>query len=111
MAKNNKSSQSDRNIKAFATTFLSIIGFVIAIIAWRDDKYIMFYARQSLNVFIAALIIWVLQELTIWIPVIGEVISLALGIISLVLWIFSWVYALSGKEKSVPVVGNIIKKI
>ena len=35
--------KDDSTIYAFLATILSIIGFIIAIIAKKDDKYVMYY--------------------------------------------------------------------
>ena len=105
------SSQKDRELFAFLATFLSIIGFVIALVAKRDDKYVMFYAKQSLVLFIVSVIIGIARMILYWIPVIGMLIGLLLSLGLLVLWILSWVYALSGKEKEVPLIGEWAKKI
>ncbi|MDD5192845.1 MAG: hypothetical protein PHH54_02510 [Candidatus Nanoarchaeia archaeon] len=107
--KNNK--KDDKKLFAFLAAFLSIIGFVIALIAKRNDKYVMFYAKQSLVVFIVGAILGVISWILIWIPVMGWIIKLAVNIIILVLWVLSWVYALSGKEKEVPVVGHYGRSI
>ncbi|MBS3089001.1 hypothetical protein J4402_04465 [Candidatus Pacearchaeota archaeon] len=113
MGRKKKSVKKEENSKllAFVTTFLSIVGFVIALIAWRDKKYVMFYARQSLVVFIVGAIAGIVKMVFIWIPVIGKIISFALGLIVFVLWVVSWVYALSGEMKEVPVVGVWGRKI
>jgi uncharacterized membrane protein len=101
----------DSKTQAFVATFLSIIGFIIALLAWKDDKYTMYYAKQSLVVFIT----WVVVGLVGWVigraPIIGPVIVWVLGVFILVLWIISWIYALSGKEKEVPIVGMFAEKI
>ena len=83
-------------------TFLSIIGFVIAIVAKRQDKYVMFYAKQSLVIFIA----FIISEVVKVIPFVGKIASGVLYVITLILWIFSWVYALSGEKKEVPIIGH-----
>lgn len=101
--------KEDSKIRAFVTTFLSIVGFIIALLVWRDDKYVMFYAKQSLVVFIVLVIAGVLENIT-FIPVIGWIIGMALFVISLLVWVFSWVYALSGKMQEVPVVGQFGRK-
>ncbi len=112
MVKKKKVSQkSDGKLEAFVTTFLSIVGFVIALIAWRDNKYVMFYAKQSLVVFIVAVIAGIINSVLIWIPLIGWIINAALGIIVFVLWLLSWIYALSGEKKEVPIVGVWGRKI
>ena len=87
---------------AFLTTFLSILGFIIALLAKKDDKYVMFYAKQSLVVFIA----WIIAAILSIVPVLGWI----LEVIVLVLWVISWVYALSGKEKEVPIIGKFARK-
>lgn len=109
--KNAAKGEDDSKLLAFVTTFLSIIGFVIALIAWRDNKYVMFYARQSLVVFIVGAIAGIVGSILGWMPVIGQIISFALGLIVFVLWVVSWIYALSGKMKEVPVVGVWGRKI
>lgn len=102
---------SDRKIFAFLATFLSILGFIIALIAKKEDRYVMFYAKQSLVIFIMAIVGSIISTLVMWIPFFGEVISYAINLIVLVLWIFSWAYALSDKEKEVPIVGLYAKKL
>lgn len=106
MAKNKK---EDPKLRAFVTAFLSIIGFLIALIAWRDDKYTMFYAKQSLIVFVVGCIAGFLQMIAV-IPIIGWIISFALSVAVFLLWLCSWIYALSGKMKEVPFVGQFGRK-
>ena len=97
----------DSKTFAFLATFLSILGFIIALVAKKDDKYVMFYAKQSLVVFIAYIIAAVIKML----PGIGSILGPIAYLITSVLWIFSWVYALSGEEKDTPFIGQYINKI
>ncbi|MBM3234462.1 hypothetical protein FJZ19_05210 [Candidatus Pacearchaeota archaeon] len=111
MPKREKSSKKDdKIIFAFLATFLSIIGFVIALIAKKDDKYVMFYAKQSLVIFIVCAILGVAAKILLIIPIIGAIINFAVIIITFIIWLLSWIYALSGKEKLVPVVGEYARK-
>jgi uncharacterized membrane protein len=91
---------------AFIATFLSIVGFVIALITRRDDKYVMYYASQSLVVFIVGAIAGALSSILGWIPIIGWIITFALTVVVILLWLFSWLNAISGEMKPVPVVGK-----
>ena len=109
--KEKKDEKDDSKLFAFLAAFLSIIGFIIALVAKREDKYVMYYAKQSLVVFIAGAILGAAAWIFVWIPVLGGIIKGACNIIVLVLWIISWVYALSGKEKEVPIVGRYAEKI
>lgn len=100
----------DKEIFAFLAAFLSIIGFVIAILAKREDKYVMFYAKQSLVIFIIGAVAGALSALFSIIPIIGALISFALFIIVFIAWLLSWIHALSGQEKDVPIVGGLARK-
>ncbi len=106
-----KISNDDRKLRAFLATFLSIVGFIIALIAWKDDEYVMFYAKQSLIVFVVGAIAGALQIIFMFIPIIGWIIKAALNIVVLIAWILSWVYALSMEKKDVPIIGDYARKI
>jgi len=101
--------KDDKILFAFLATFLSIIGFVIALIARKDNKYVMFYAKQSLMVFIVGAVLGIIAKILLIIPIMGAIIHAAVGILMFILWLLSWIYALSGKEKLVPVIGEYTK--
>ncbi len=101
-----KSKSDDKKLYAFLATFLSIIGFIIALIARRDDNYVIFYAKQSLVIFIIGLFAGALKMIFMFIPIIGWIISASLTIIVIVAWVFSWIYALSGEKRDIPIVGD-----
>ena len=104
MSKNKK---EESKLFAFFATFLSIAGFILAIIAKKNDKYVIFYAKQSLIIFIIYIIGFAVSIL----PLIGKIISPFIYIATLVFWVFSWIYALSGETKKVPLVGDYAQKI
>lgn len=104
-------SKRDSKTYAFFTAFLSIIGFIIAILVWRRNKYVMFYAKQSLIVFIVAIAAGIVVIIISWIPIIGWLIALVLRIGVFAAWILSWIYATSGRKKEVPVIGSWARKI
>ena len=84
--------------------------FLIAYIAKKDDKYVMFYAKQSLVLFFAWLIVWVASMILGFIPVIGWLIIAIAEIGLLILWIVGMVYAFSGEMKQIPLVGPFADK-
>lgn len=102
-----KIKKSEEKTYAFLTTFLSIIGFLIALISWKEDKYILFYAKQSLGVFL----VFAASAAIAIIPIIGWITAPIIYIIGIVLWVMSWAYALSGKQKIVPIIGEWANKI
>jgi len=103
--------KDDKVLFAFLATFLSIIGFVIALIARPKDKYVMYYAKQSLVIFIIGAIAGIIANFLIWIPIMGAIIKFALSLLIFIAWIFSWIYALSGKMKKIPIISIWTKKI
>jgi len=105
------SKNDDTKAYAFLATFLSIVGFIIAILTKKDDKYVMHYAKQSLVLFIAWVIVGIVSAILHLIPVIGGVISWILYTLMTILWIVSWVYALSGEIKYLPAIGKFGDKI
>lgn len=98
-----KSRNEDRKFEAFIAAFLTVIGFIIAILLWKKDKYVMFYAKEGLILFIGFIIAAVVG----WIPILGQLYLLFVFI----LWIITWVYALSGKIKKTWIVGDLAEKI
>ncbi len=91
---------------AFIATFLSIVGFIIAFVLWKDNKYVMYYARQSLVVFIFGAAAGIVSSIFIWVPIMGVIIDFALGALAFLAWLLCWLYALSGKKKEVPILGR-----
>jgi len=108
---NLKKEQEDKKLFAFLATFLSIIGFVIALIAKRKDKYVMYYAKQSLVIFIIGTIMGILGSMLKWIPIIGTIINFAIGALVFIIWFLSWIYALSGEQKTIPIISYWAEKI
>ena len=103
--------QDDTKLFAFLATFLSIIGFIIALVAKKDDKYVMFYAKQSLVVFIASIVLSVIAAIFHPIIFIGQIVYIATTVVNVVLWVLSWVYALSGEMRYVPIVGRYADRV
>lgn len=99
--------KGDSKLFAFLATFLSIIGFVIALLTKKNDKYVMHYAKQSLVIFI----VYIGAVVITIVPIIGWLIGFILYIAATILWIISWIYALTGKVKEVPIVGKYGRKI
>jgi len=87
---------------AFLGVFLSIIGFILVLLAKKDNKYAMYYAKQGLVLFIA----WVICAIVMIIPILGWIIGAIGYLVVLVLWIIGIVYSLSGEQKPVPLIGK-----
>jgi len=94
-------------IFAFLAYLLGIIGFLIVLLAKKDNKFAMYHAKQSLVLFIAWVAIWLIA----WIPVLGWIIGFIGWIFLVVLWILGMINALTEKQKPLPIIGKFADKI
>lgn len=69
----------------------------------------MYYAKQSLVIFIIGAIGGALGRLLSFIPIIGAIINFGIFIVVFIAWLLSWIYALSGKEKIIPIISDLAK--
>ena len=99
--------KSDDKLWGFLAVFLGIIGFVLVLLIERRNKYAMYYAKQSLLLFIAGVVV----SAVMMVPIFGWITAPFLGLILFVLWIIGWVNALSGKMKPIPIIGKYADKI
>ncbi len=103
-----KADLGESKIFAFLAYLLGIIGFVIVLLAKKEDKFAMYHAKQSLVLCIAAVIVYIAG---VFIPIIGWFIILPLGYLLItILWIFGMVRALTGVEKPLPLIGKYGEK-
>jgi len=100
--------EDDEKFFAFLAVFFSIFGFIIALLAKKDNKYVMFYAKQSLILFLVLIGVKILGM----IPFIGWFIIRPIGYIFVfVLWIIQIVYSISGEQKETPLIGKFARNI
>ncbi|MEK6918524.1 MAG: hypothetical protein AABW73_00640 [Nanoarchaeota archaeon] len=95
----------DSKLFAFIATFFSIVGFFIALLVRRRDHYVMFYAKQSLMIFI----VYLISAVAVSIPGFGWIIGPIVYVIAVLLWVLSWFYAIKGEYRNVPIVGKFAK--
>lgn len=98
--------ESDSKLFAFLGVCLTIIGFIIALAAKKNDKYVMYYGKQGLILFIASIIAWIAGMVLWFIPVLGGLLFAVLYLGLLALWVFGMIYSLSGQMKPVPLIGK-----
>jgi len=102
--------KDEAKLFAFLAIFLSVVGFIIALLAKREDKYVMFYAKQSLILFIVGIFAKILTAF-LAITIIGVIATPAVWVAYFVIWIIAIVNSLSGKQKDTPIVGRYAKSI
>ena len=111
--KNVKNAVIDSDTKLFALLgiVLTIVGFILALLVKKDNKYVMFYAKQGLVLFIAAVVANVVGVVMSFIPIIGNLVYGVLWVLVVILWVLGIIYSLSGEEKDLPIIGGLARKI
>jgi uncharacterized membrane protein len=100
-------SKEDEKIWGLIGYALGIVGFIIVYLVKKENNYAMFYGKQGLVLTIVS----VVGSIISMIPFFGWIISLAVSIGVLVLWIIGIIYSLSGEKKNVPLIGELANKI
>ncbi len=87
---------------------LAYIGilFLIPLLAAPNSKFARFHTNQGLILFIADVVLGAAAKLVSFIPVVGWVISIAVGVVGLAFMILGIVNAANGKAKELPLIGN-----
>ncbi len=96
----------DDNKILAAISYLGIL-VLIPLLVKKDSKFVMEHARQGLALFIAEVILWLVDLIFGWIPVLGTIVTILVDICFVVLGIVSiigLIYALMGKCWKIPVV-------
>lgn len=89
--------------------YLTWVGLIIAYVM-GDREGAKFHLNQSLVIWLAGTIAGVVAKVLGWIPLLGWVVALAMGIVGLfcaVCWFIGIVGAVQGNENPVPVLGQI----
>lgn len=99
---------NDGKIFAFLAYLLTLVGFLIVILAKKENKFAMYHAKQGLVLFIFEVIVYFVGGI---IPFLGWFIILPVGgIFVLVLKIMGIVNSLNGQEKPLPIIGQFADK-
>lgn len=118
---NNKKSvntaQGDSNLFGFLGVFIPIIGFIIVKLGRPKDDYALYYSKQGLVLGIALVAISILQGvlfalsfITLRLTAIIAAVSYVLYLPGFIFWIMGMIYAFSGEQKDIPLIGAIAKK-
>lgn len=99
--------QNESKLWAFLAYLLSIIGFVLVFVLKKSDKFAMYHAKQSLVLFIA----WVVLFVVGMVPIIGWLVAFLGNLLLFVLWIIGIINALTGQMKPLWLIGKYADKI
>jgi uncharacterized membrane protein len=111
----------DNMIFGILAYLLGIIGFLIVLLAKRDNKFAMYHAKQSLVLTIVALIVFIPGTIIAiifgLIPVIGWIIALLIWLVEMVVLLGLLIFVVLGiinvvnnQMKPLPVIGRFGEK-
>ena len=91
---------------------LSYIGILVLIpyLAEKENRYVMFHAKEGLNLFLLSIIAGFASTLLVALPLIGIVLALiplAVSIMQIVLMIMGIINAVNGEAKELPIINKI----
>jgi|WetSurMetagenome_2_1015567.scaffolds.fasta_scaffold16563_7 uncharacterized membrane protein len=101
------SSGMEQNVAGLLCYVLGWVTGIIFFIIEKDNKFVRFHAMQSIVVFGGLTVIVIILN---FIPILGWIINIILGIIAFILWILLMVRAYNGKMYKVPWAGNFAEK-
>ncbi len=104
---NKTSSGLQENVAGLLCYLLGWITGIIFLILEPNNKFVRFHAVQSIVVFGAYTVISLVFG---WIPFIGWIINILLGITAFILWIVLMLKASQGLKFKLPISGDIAEK-
>lgn len=96
-------------------TYITIIGFIVAIILHSGKKTSLgaFHLRQGLGLLITGLVLWMGGLIVSFIPLVNLVMVVlwpVIGIGLFVLWLMGLIAAAQGQQKPMPLLGEHFQK-
>ena len=101
------SSGLQENVASLLCYVLGWISGIVFLVLEPENKTIRFHAFQSILVFGALTVVMMIFR---WIPFIGFVIGIIIGIIAFITWIGLMVVASQGQKYKVPIAGDYAEK-
>jgi uncharacterized membrane protein len=101
---NKTSSGIQQNVAGLLCYLVGWVTGIIFLITEKENKFVRFHAWQSIIVFGAYMVVAIILS---YIPFIGWIIGILLGIAAFILWVVLMYNAYQGKMLKLPVAGNI----
>ena len=106
-AKGKTSMGMEQNLEGLLCYVLGWVTGIVFLVMEKDNKFIRFHAVQSIVVFGALTIVAIILN---FIPVVGWIINLILGIAAFILWIVLMMKAYQGTMYKLPIAGDLAEK-
>ncbi|MEM0044144.1 MAG: DUF4870 domain-containing protein [Sulfolobales archaeon] len=101
----------EEKIWGFIAWLLSIIGAVLALVLKPGYKYVRYWAYLSISFFILVVVIKVLTWILAFIPFIGWILSVLIGLALLIAWILGIVKSLNKEYWKPPIIYDIARML
>lgn len=95
-----RDAQDNKYVALFSYIYIL---FLVPLLAKRDSKFCQFHAKQGLVLFVVDIV----ASLLVWIPVIGQLLALALAIVSVI----GIIKVLNGEYWKIPFIYDWSEKI
>ena len=105
---NKTGSGLQQNIAGLLCYVLGWITGIVFLIIEKENKFVRFHAVQSIVVFGTYTLIVIILN---FIPVVGWIISVILGIAAFIIWIVLMLKAYQGEMFKLPVAGDFTEKL
>lgn len=97
----------DASVAGLLCYVLGAISGIVFLVIEKQSPFVRFHAMQSTIVFIS---LFVLQVVVGWIPLLGGLLGVALGLLGVGLWVLLMVKAFQGELYKLPVVGDLAEE-
>ncbi len=97
----------DENIEGLLCYVLVFITGIVFLVLEKENKFVRFHAMQSIVTFLPLFIIAIVIG---WIPVLGSMIAMLIGLLELVLWLLLMFKAYKGEKYKLPIAGDFAEK-
>jgi len=97
----------EENVAGLLCYVLGWVSGLVFILIEKENKFVRFHAMQSIIVFG---VLTVARIILAWIPIIGWILGIIIGIGAFVLWIILMIKAYQGEEFKLPIVADIAAK-
>jgi len=87
-----------------------ILFFIPLLTDAKNDPFVKYHVKQGLVLFIAAIIVWIIDKFLFLIPIIGWGLIYLLGFFMLGLFIIGVMHAIRGEQKPLPLIGKFSEK-
>jgi len=107
MSGNKTSTGLEQNVAALLCYVVGFVSGIIFLVIEKDNKVVRFHAMQSTVTFLP---LFIGQIVIGYIPIIG-MLSILIGLLSLVLWIILMIKAYQGEMFKLPIAGDIAENL